>query len=502
MDFPGRACELDAASSVQNPTMEPSNIERTVTVEPLDAQMVKSMLRRVNRVSPPEPKIGDVVEGRYELTECLGRGGMGVVFAARDKRTQKSLALKWLTSSALYGSEADRDSALARFEREALIAARTAHPNLVDVYDVSVVPESPFIVMERLHGETLRSRLERGPLSWEDALAIVLPAMRGVAALHRQGVVHRDLKPDNIFLCATQDASYAAVKVLDLGISHEASSVNGQLTKTGALLGTPAYMPLEQLRGERDVGPGVDIYALGVVLYEALSGARPFSARTEADMAVMLATEGPTPLAARLPSLPATRADAVMRALGREAKDRYPTIDAMMQALEAADADVSFLYTKTPRRLLLGSAVLGALVLAMVAVGLIVSRFGGAPAQASPAVADLPPIVLPRPQAPRPTAPVVAAGSPSVAEPESGEPTAATSTIAEVAAAEPARGSQERAPRGGSGGSATSRNGTRAVAPAPAPAPPPAAAPAPTPASQPSSTPSARPGPLMREDFL
>jgi serine/threonine protein kinase len=303
------------------------------------------------------PAVNDVVDGRYRVEEVLGAGGMGVVYAARNLRTNKQVALKYL-ASAPGGPDRER---VRRFMREALAAGRIRHPNVVDVYDVGGEASVPYLVMERLHGETLRDRLKRGPIAQQEALATILAAMEGVAEAHRQGVIHRDLKPDNIFLARDLTGTALTPKVLDFGVSRissperELSSMT-TLTRAGVVLGTPAYMPLEQLRG-RAVDVRADIYALAVVLYEMLSGRRPYEASREPELIVMLATLPPTPLRTHLPALDDRLEQVIQRALARNPADRYQTVDAFAEALRSwCSQRRTFFSRRHLRSLALGSA--------------------------------------------------------------------------------------------------------------------------------------------------
>ncbi|HEY6879897.1 MAG TPA: serine/threonine-protein kinase [Polyangiales bacterium] len=284
-----------------------------------------------------EPALGSIIDGRYRLESRLGAGGMGVVFAAVHTRTHKRVALKWMREEALVRSEQERQAARLRFAREARIAASIRHPNVVDVYDASREGEHPYLVMELLEGETLGARLRSAPLSWEALLAVLLPAMEGVAALHRQGVLHRDLKPDNVFV--ERFAGGLRPKVLDFGVASFDASASGDeasLTREGGVVGTPGYMPLEQLRGARDLDRRTDVYALGVIAYEALAGARPFRAGNAAEHAALLASSRPRDLGELLPSLRGPRARAVMKALARDPNERHPSVEAFAEALRKA----------------------------------------------------------------------------------------------------------------------------------------------------------------------
>ncbi|HEX6240041.1 MAG TPA: protein kinase [Polyangiales bacterium] len=284
------------------------------------------------------PRLGTLVAQRYRLDAVLGAGGMGVVFAALHVQTDKPVALKWLSLSRRQRGTRDRAQALARFAREARAAGRINHPNVVDVYDASSEESTPYLVMERLEGETLRARITRAPLSWQELMELLVPAMRGVMELHRQGIVHRDLKPDNVFLARVPGSSEQCAKVLDFGVSRLRSldSVEDSLTHTGAIVGTPAYMPLEQLRGDDGVDERTDVYALGVVLFEALTGRRPWSARSAAEYGALLASTRPTRLSALVPALKGAREAAIMKALERRPEDRHRDVASFIAALEQA----------------------------------------------------------------------------------------------------------------------------------------------------------------------
>lgn len=283
------------------------------STDPALRALLRDVARPWARTPPPA-----LVAGRYHIGEALGSGGMGTVYRAVDERLGRQVALKWMHFQEHDGVS---DEAFARFVREARAAALVRHPNVVQVLDVSDEPSTPFIVMELLEGESLRARIARGTLPWTLAIPIVERVLDGLAALHVAGVVHRDIKPSNIFLIPSSD-SEPGVKVLDLGVAYitEAEGLGG-LTGTGTQLGTPAYMPLEQLRGER-VDFAADLYAVGVVLYEMLAGVRPFAARTAADLAVQIATSRAPELGA-VHGVSAHQNSVLQRALSREATQRF-----------------------------------------------------------------------------------------------------------------------------------------------------------------------------------
>ena len=209
--------------------------------------------------------------GHYAVDRKLGEGGMGVVYAARDDRLERAIAIKTLSAPA------SDDTARQRLWREARAAASVNHPNICQIYEVGEDGGRLFIAMELLAGEPLAERLRRGPLSTSEAVPIALEILAALAALHSRGIVHRDLKPSNVFLTAH------GAKLLDFGLARPEpggalSTVDG-LTRTGMLMGTPRYMAPEQVTGEA-VDARSDIFAAGALLFEMLAGRPAFSGRT------------------------------------------------------------------------------------------------------------------------------------------------------------------------------------------------------------------------------
>ena len=274
------------------------------------------------------PRAGDVIAGKYRIEQCLGRGGMGAVFSAMHLFTDKHVAIKWMLPST-------DEKSHKRFIREAKAAGRIDHPNVVDVYDIGLEADYSYLVMEMLRGESLRKRLERERLAVPECIALLMPALRGVAAVHQAGVVHRDLKPDNIFLCDSMHGQLPEAKVLDFGISaiNSSTASDSKLTGVGALLGTPAYMSPEQLRDSGSVDPRSDVYAFGVILYEALTGIKPFTADSIGGLVLAIVQDDPMHPCAVRREIPRALAEIILRAMAKQRDARWPDIESLMAAL-------------------------------------------------------------------------------------------------------------------------------------------------------------------------
>ncbi len=276
---------------------------------------------------PPDALIG----GKYKVIRLLGEGGMGAVYEAENTWTHRRVAVKVLLPE--YASNAE---AVERFFREAQSAAQLSHPNIVDVFDMGREGQDGalYIVQELLDGTDLRHRLvEAGRLSPREAFDLLAPVMEALAFAHARGVVHRDLKPDNIFLAKTPTGLVPTL--IDFGISKVAPRDEAQFrTKTGAILGTPWYMSPEQCLG-KPVDGRTDLWSVGVVLYELLTGSTPFE-HAEPGVALVHIVTQPTPRIERLaPDIPPALADAVHRALERDLAKRYPDVRAFLDALRA-----------------------------------------------------------------------------------------------------------------------------------------------------------------------
>lgn len=262
---------------------------------------------------------GQVLAGRFRVESELGEGGMARVYRVTDLATRRPFALKLLKASI-----ADDREAVARLRREAEVLSTIDNPAVVRIETYGQLPDGRlFLVIELLEGETLGSRMRREQRLSPEALSpIVAGVAAGLAAAHRAGVVHRDLKPDNVFLASAPDG--VQVKILDFGISKVYSNEE-RLTRTGQVLGTPRYMAPEQLSAEPDLDARTDVYALGVILYEALAGTPPFVATTPSDLILAILHGKVTPLRVLRPELPPELESIVARAMTRLRDLRYRT---------------------------------------------------------------------------------------------------------------------------------------------------------------------------------
>lgn len=256
---------------------------------------------------------------------------MGSVFEAVHRVTGKRFAIKWLLPEL-----SNNDEAAKRFIREAQVAGRFDHPNVIEVYDIGQERGSLYMVMELLRGESLDVLLSReGRLSVAHAARILLPCVRAVARAHHAGIIHRDLKPANIFLCRANEGAPAFPKVLDFGISKMMGSgdIDPSITKGGVVMGTPHYMAPEQVSG-KGIDARVDVYAFGVLLYELVSGQLPYPGKTYADLVVKIFTQPPPPIGQVVSGLPKAFVDLIERAMARSPDDRFPDLEAMALALQ------------------------------------------------------------------------------------------------------------------------------------------------------------------------
>jgi serine/threonine-protein kinase len=273
---------------------------------------------------------GDVLAGKYRVDRVLGMGGMGVVVAATHLQLGQHVALKFMLPHALENAEA-----VARFLREAQAVVRLKSENVARVFDVGTLETgSPYIVMEYLDGHDLGARVEaQGAMPVAEAVDYVLQACEAVAEAHSLGIVHRDLKPANLFLTQGPDGS-PLVKVLDFGISKaQLGSAGSALTKTTALMGSPAYMSPEQMKASRDVDARADIWALGVILYQLVSARLPFDAPTMPELCVRVLTDPFEPLTEIVPEIHPEFAAVVSHCLQKDRDSRFANVAEFAAAL-------------------------------------------------------------------------------------------------------------------------------------------------------------------------
>jgi serine/threonine-protein kinase len=289
--------------------------------------------------SDPAAVLGSALVGRYRLDSLVGAGAMAEVFRATDLVDGRLVAVKILR-----GQTANNREAVARLKREGEVLSALRHKAIVAVEAAHEIDGGVFLVMELLEGETLGARMKRGRMSPAELAPIVAGIVAGLAAAHAQAVVHRDLKPDNIFLVpdvASGREGAIRVKLLDFGISKV--WYGEKLTQTGQVLGTPRYMSPEQLGVEADVDPRIDVYALGVILYEALAGTPPFLATTPTDLIVAILHGKGAPLRSVRPDLSPALEAVVMRAMARHRDARFCTARELADAfLDAAGIEEQF----------------------------------------------------------------------------------------------------------------------------------------------------------------
>ena len=268
-----------------------------------------------------------LVANRYQLIAEVARGGCGAVFEAHDHHLDRLVAIKILQAGSF-----DRAGA-ARFDREARVAAAIHHPNVCAVTDSGVLEDdSPFLVMERLYGETLRSYVARsGRLDADEAIELAVQMLSGLEAAHALGIVHRDMKPENVFL-VDPDATQLhpeRVKLLDFGMCRRRSpdvalgADDHSLTRAGTVVGTPEYMAPEQASGKRKFDRRIDLYAVGVMLYELITGKRAFSGPDPRAVLVAVLVNDIPPLRKLRPELPAALERVIARAVERDPRARY-----------------------------------------------------------------------------------------------------------------------------------------------------------------------------------
>jgi serine/threonine-protein kinase len=284
----------------------------------------------------PDPMVGMTLMGRYEVTRKLGEGGMGAVYEARHTLIGKRVAIK-----VLLDKYAQKENVIRRLQQEARLASSIGHPNIVDITDFGKTEDGrTFVVMEYLDGESLAQLIAReGPIGPERGLAITRQVADALAAAHDKGVIHRDVKPENVFICQRDGRDY--VKVVDFGISKslkpgEQEPESPRLTQTGMVLGTPLYMSPEQARGEDQLDQRIDVYALGVILYEMITGEVPFRGTNYLGIISQVLTHDVVPPRLLRPDLAISEAceRVILKAMAKDRGERYQSMAEL-----AADLD-------------------------------------------------------------------------------------------------------------------------------------------------------------------
>jgi eukaryotic-like serine/threonine-protein kinase len=284
----------------------------------------------VRRMSEPQP--GEILAGKYRVEKVLGQGGMGVVIQATHVQLDERVAMKFLLPE-----YAEHPEASARFLREARAAVKIKSEHVARVVDVGTLENgAPYMVMEYLHGKDLSQVLEGGLLSVEDAIEFVLQATEALAEAHAAGIVHRDLKPANLFLTRRADGS-ELVKVLDFGISKVATTTDStpemSLTKTSTMMGSPLYMSPEQMRSSRDVDARSDLWSLGAILFELLTGRTPFLGTSIPELCANILTNEAPPVSSLRPEVPPGLDAVIARCLAKTPEARYASVAEVAVAL-------------------------------------------------------------------------------------------------------------------------------------------------------------------------
>ena len=270
---------------------------------------------------------GELFANRFEIERAAGFGGMGTVYRATDRFSGAPVALKLLNFHAL---QSGAQHELQRFDREAELLSELRHPGIVSYIAHGQAPDGQrFLAMEWLDGHDLAQHLRRGPLALRDALLILKGVAAALAFIHRRGVVHRDIKPSNLFLT---NGDLQQVKLLDFGIARRLAAPRA-MTRTGLVIGTPEYMAPEQVRGVRELTPAADIFSLGCVLYECLTGEPPFVAAHVAAVLVRILFEEPPPLSTHRPGLPESLVSLVRRMLHKDVAQRIPDTTELLRHL-------------------------------------------------------------------------------------------------------------------------------------------------------------------------
>jgi serine/threonine protein kinase len=298
--------------------------------------------------------IGTVIDGKYRLHAVIGEGGMSSIYRADHLGLNRKVAIK-----VLHPSLAEDPEAIARLRHEAKVVATIGHPNICEIFDLGrTVSGSPYLVMELLVGQSLSERLkEGGAMHFAELAPLLKQVLAALDCAHDKGILHRDLKPENVFVEKGRHGGQPTAKLLDFGISKSMSygfQEEQRLTHTGMVMGTPYYMAPEQARGDSGLDQRVDLWAVGVLMYEALTGRRPFVATNYNALLVKILTSRPRPAQKLVPTIPNVVADIIEKALSKLREDRFQTarefLDAVTQAQRICTAEDPSAHTMFYRR--------------------------------------------------------------------------------------------------------------------------------------------------------
>lgn len=333
-DIPPSAANIPALGPILPSPTPPPTAPASGPVRPLPGSLGESPL--LDPRASSEHLIGAVIDGRYKVSRLLGGGGMAAVFEGEQLTNGRPVAVKVLPFQMVDNRESHK-----RFFNEARLTAALSNANICSIYDYGTLEDGrPYYVMERLRGQPLSEQIKaQGVLAILDAVEIVMQVLSGLRTAHKRGVIHRDVKPANIFLHERADGRIQ-VKLLDFGVAKDVGRLMGssddttQLTQTGCVMGTPFYLSPEQILGNRDVDARVDLWAVGVVLYECVSGKRPFVGKNFPELASRIVYDAHRPMWERRPATPELLQQVVDRALAKTPENRYQRASSFLRDLQ------------------------------------------------------------------------------------------------------------------------------------------------------------------------